>query len=77
MTTVTLIRGHRNKLFERAPGEPVDTVSWDPDESGQHDTHTALHPGCAKCVIGTGDWKLLEPESKAELEPPAPVAEEG
>lgn len=71
--TVQLIRGHTNTLFQRAPGESSDeTVSWDPDESDQHDSHDGLNPSCARCVIATGDWKLVEPETKSELPHPEP-----
>jgi hypothetical protein len=69
--TVQLIRGHTNSLFERAPGVPSDEASWDPDESDEHASHAALNPSCARCVIATGDWKLVEPETRSELPEPA------
>jgi hypothetical protein len=58
--TVVPIRGHVHPDFA-----PVEQ-SWEPDESANHDSHTALNPSCARCVVGTGDFKLKEPDKLPE-----------
>ena len=74
--TVQLIRGHENTLFQRGPDQPSDeTVWWDPDKSDEHDSHAETNPYCARCVLATGDWKLVEPDKKSELPAPEPEPE--